>query len=114
MQKKSPAISGYTSGIYFSRHMCTAMKFIEPSPISSQAPPFVMLKKDVNSSPNTTQEFEGLSIDILEEMRKTLNFSYRIYVVPDGKFGVRDRFTGQWNGIVEEIMNEVFPHFPFY
>jgi len=70
------------------------------------APPFVMLKKDASSSPNTTQEFEGLSIDILEELKKRLKFNYKIYLVPDGKFGVRDRSTGQWNGIVEEIIKE--------
>lgn len=79
-----------------------------------QAPPFVMLKEDVNSSPNKTQEFEGLSIDILEKMRETLKFNYKIYVVPDGKFGVRDRLTGQWNGIVKEIIDKVFTlNFPF-
>jgi len=70
------------------------------------APPFVMLKNDGNSSPNTTEEFEGLSIDILEEMKKKLKFNYRIYLVPDGKFGVRDRNTLQWNGVVEEIISQ--------
>ena len=84
--------------------------FIKTFPISSQAPPFVM-RKDPKSSPNTTQEFEGLSIDILEELKNRLKFNYRIYLVPDGKFGVRDRSTGQWNGIVEQILNKVFPHF---
>ena len=69
-----------------------------------------MLKEDANSSPNTTQEFEGLSIDILEEMKKKLKFNYTIYIVPDEKFGVRDRNTLQWNGIVEEIISEVFLH----
>lgn len=73
-----------------------------------------MLKKDASSSLNTTQEFEGLSIDILEELKKRLKFNYKIYLVPDGKFGVRDRSTGQWNGIVEEIIKEVFPHFFFF
>jgi len=69
-----------------------------------------MLKNDGNSSPNTTEEFEGLSIDILEEMKKKLKFNYRIYLVPDGKFGVRDRNTLQWNGVVEEIISQVFLH----
>ena len=75
-----------------------------------QAPPFVMVKEDVNpSSPNKSEEFEGLSVDILEKMRETLQFNYKIYVVPDGKFGVKDRLTGQWNGIVKEIIDKVFP-----
>ncbi|XP_078376048.1 glutamate receptor ionotropic, kainate 2-like isoform X2 [Oculina patagonica] len=70
------------------------------------APPFVMLKEDENPSLNKTQEFEGLSIDILEKMRETLKFNYKIYLVPDGKFGVKDRLTGQWNGIVKEIIDK--------
>ena len=67
-----------------------------------------MAKENANSFPNTTQDFEGLSIDILEEMKKKLKFNYRIYVVPDDKFGVRDRNTLEWNGIVAEIINKVF------
>lgn len=85
--------------------MYTAMQFIDTFPISSQAPPFVM-RKDPNSSPNATQEFEGLSIDILEEMKKNLTFNYRIVLVPE--LGVRDRNTLQWNGIVGEIINKVY------
>jgi len=85
------------------------MQFVKTFPLSSaQAPPFVMRKRDANSSPNTTQEFEGLSIDILEEIKKKLKFNYKIYLVPDGKFGVRDRNTLQWNGVVGQIMNKVF------
>ncbi len=67
-----------------------------------------MLKEDENPSLNKTQEFEGLSIDILEKMRETLKFNYKIYLVPDGKFGVKDKLTGQWNGIVKEIIDKVF------
>ena len=66
-----------------------------------------MLKGDVNPSPNETQEFEGLSIDILEKMRETLKFNYKIYLVPDGKFGVKDKLTGEWNGIVKQIIDGV-------
>ena len=97
-------ISRYT--IVYDWNLVT--QFIETFAISSQAPPFVMSKKDANSTPNTSQDFEGLSIDILEEMKKKLKFNYRIYVVPDEKFGVRDRNTLKWNGIVAEIINKVF------
>ena len=67
-----------------------------------------MLKGDSKTSSNQTQEFEGLSIDILEEMRKNLGFNYRIYLAPDGKFGVKDRLTGKWNGVVKEIIEKVY------
>ena len=71
-----------------------------------------MLKNDAESSSNETEEFEGLSIDILEEMREKLKFNYRIYRVPDGKFGVKNRLTGEWNGIVRDIIDKV-PSFIF-
>jgi len=75
----------------------------------SQAPPFVMRKGDLKSFTNESEEFEGLAIDILQEMRKELGFNYKIYLAPDGKFGVRDRLTGEWNGVVKEIIDKVIP-----
>jgi len=70
------------------------------------APPFVMRKGDLKSFTNESEEFEGLAIDILQEMRKELGFNYKIYLAPDGKFGVRDRLTGEWNGVVKEIIDK--------
>lgn len=74
----------------------------------TQAPPFVMKKQGSgNSGDNETKEFEGLCIDILEEMRKELHFNYSIYLAPDGKYGVRDKRSGRWNGVVKELMDGV-------
>ena len=69
-----------------------------------------MVKEDVNPSQNKTKEFIGLSIDILDKMREALKFNYEIHLVHDGKFGVKDRLTGQWNGVVKEIIDQVFKH----
>lgn len=66
-----------------------------------------MLKEGVESFSNRTEDLEGLSIDIIEKMKETLKFDYRIMLVRD--FGVKDRLTGKWNGIVREIIDEVFP-----
>lgn len=66
-----------------------------------------MCKRGVKCSINGTQEFEGLTIDILEEMRKGLGFNYKIYLAPDGKFGVKNKLTGEWNGVVKEIRDKV-------
>lgn len=74
----------------------------------SQAPPFVMKKKGRGiSGDNKTEDFEGLCIDILEEMRKELHFNYSISLAPDGKYGVRDKRSGQWNGVVRELKDGV-------
>lgn len=66
-----------------------------------------MLKNGAESSSNETKDFEGLSIDILEEISKRLEFNYEIYQAPDGKFGVKNRLTRKWNGIVKEIRDKV-------
>lgn len=66
-----------------------------------------MKKGEGVSSDNETQEFEGLTIDILEEMRKELGFNYKIHLVQDGKFGVKDESTNEWNGVVKEIIDKV-------
>ena len=63
--------------------------------------------KGGSSSNDTGTTLEGLSIDILEEIRQELGFNYKIYLAPDGKFGVRDKMTGEWNGVVREIKEEV-------
>lgn len=70
------------------------------------APPFVMKKKGRGiSGDNKTEDFEGLCIDILEEMRKELHFNYSISLAPDGKYGVRDKRSKQWNGVVRELVD---------
>ena len=60
-----------------------------------------------NSNDTETQEFEGLCIDILEEMRKELGFNYTIYRAPDSKFGVRDKGSRKWNGVVKQLIDKV-------
>lgn len=36
-----------------------------------------------------------------------VGFTYRIELVPDGKYGVYDYETGEWNGIVRQLMDKV-------
>lgn len=36
-----------------------------------------------------------------------VGFAYRIELVPDGKYGVYDYETGEWNGIVRQLMDKV-------
>ncbi|KAK3711403.1 hypothetical protein QZH41_013510, partial [Actinostola sp. cb2023] len=74
--------------------------------VSVLAPPFVMRKKSSHGGNNQTDQFEGLSIDILNYMSKELGFRYKIFLAPDGKFGTRDRMTGKWNGVMREIIDE--------
>ncbi|KYN00558.1 Glutamate receptor, ionotropic kainate 2 [Cyphomyrmex costatus] len=66
--------------------------------------PYVMLKSGGNFSGNT--RYEGFCIDLLKEIARIVGFTYRIELVPDGKYGVYDYETGEWNGIVRQLMDK--------
>lgn len=51
--------------------------------------------------------YEGFCIDLLEEIAGMVGFEYRIELVPDGKYGAIDLETGEWNGIVRQLMDKV-------
>ncbi|XP_032687022.1 glutamate receptor ionotropic, kainate 2-like isoform X6 [Odontomachus brunneus] len=66
--------------------------------------PYVMLKTGGNFSGNA--RYEGFCIDLLKEIARMVGFTYRIELVPDGKYGVYDYETGEWNGIVRQLMDK--------
>ena len=51
--------------------------------------------------------FEGYCIDLLRELANILGFTYEVRLVEDGKYGAQDENTGQWNGMVKELMDHV-------
>lgn len=53
--------------------------------------------------------FEGYCIDLLRELAHILGFTYEIRLVEDGKYGAQDDNTGQWNGMVKELIDHVSP-----
>ncbi|KAF5280992.1 hypothetical protein FQA39_LY05197 [Lamprigera yunnana] len=66
--------------------------------------PYVMLKPQSNLTGNA--RYEGFCIDLLKEIASMVGFDYRIELVPDGKYGVIDLDTGEWNGIVRQLMDK--------
>ncbi|XP_043673079.1 glutamate receptor ionotropic, kainate 2-like isoform X6 [Vespula pensylvanica] len=66
--------------------------------------PYVMLRNRGNFSGN--ERYEGFCIDLLKEIAHMVGFTYRIELVPDGKYGVYDYETGEWNGIVRQLMDK--------
>lgn len=64
-----------------------------------------MLKSGGNYSGD--ERYEGFCIDLLKEIARMVGFAYRIELVPDGKYGVYDYETGEWNGIVRQLMDKV-------
>lgn len=67
-----------------------------------------MLKTPNNLAGN--ERYEGFCIDLLKEIASMVGFEYRIELVPDNKYGVIDLETGEWNGIVRQLMDKV-PNF---
>ncbi|XP_063910070.1 glutamate receptor ionotropic, kainate 2-like isoform X2 [Zophobas morio] len=66
--------------------------------------PYVMLKTQDHLVGN--ERYEGFCIDLLREIASMVGFEYRIELVPDSKYGVIDLETGEWNGIVRQLMDK--------
>ncbi|KAJ8924608.1 hypothetical protein NQ315_000758 [Exocentrus adspersus] len=66
--------------------------------------PYVLLKPQPSLAGN--DRFEGFCIDLLKEIASMVGFEYRIVLVPDGKYGAYDFETGEWNGIVRQLMDK--------
>nr|XP_015833581.1 PREDICTED: glutamate receptor ionotropic, kainate 2 isoform X3 [Tribolium castaneum] len=64
--------------------------------------PYVMLHPEKNYTGNS--RFYGFCVDVLESISKEVGFDYLLDLVPDRKYGARDAKTGQWNGMVRELM----------
>ncbi|GJQ67701.1 hypothetical protein Trydic_g16524 [Trypoxylus dichotomus] len=67
--------------------------------------PYVKLKPQSNLTGNA--RYEGFCIDLLKCIASMVGFEYRIELVPDGKYGAIDLETGEWNGIVRQLMDKV-------
>lgn len=52
--------------------------------------------------------YEGFCIDLLNAISKIVGFSFEIYEVEDGRFGAFDEKTGEWHGLIREIIDKVF------
>uniref|UniRef100_M3ZMS7 Glutamate receptor n=1 Tax=Xiphophorus maculatus TaxID=8083 RepID=M3ZMS7_XIPMA len=66
--------------------------------------PYVMFKKS-DKPLYGNDRFEGYCIDLLRELSGILGFRYEVRLVEDGKYGSLDDGTGQWNGMVRELMD---------
>ncbi|XP_018397740.1 PREDICTED: glutamate receptor ionotropic, kainate 2-like [Cyphomyrmex costatus] len=64
--------------------------------------PYVMMHHGKNYTGNS--RFYGFCMDLLAVVAREVGFSYRLELVPDRKYGARDPETGEWNGIVRELM----------
>ena len=50
--------------------------------------------------------YTGYCIDLLNELKRNLKFTYDIYSAPEGKYGIETE-NGTWNGMIGELLSEV-------
>lgn len=51
-------------------------------------------------------ELEGYCIDLLFQLSEKLNFTYKVHLVKDNRYGAMDP-SGNWNGMIGEIIRGV-------
>ncbi|KAH8385421.1 hypothetical protein KR009_001755, partial [Drosophila setifemur] len=64
--------------------------------------PYVMMHYGKNFTGN--ERFYGFCVDILETISHEVGFDYILDLVPDRKYGAKDPDTGEWNGMVAQLM----------
>ena len=78
---------------------------------ASQEPPFVDFTTEEERHYNPNKLWKGMCIDLLEILKGSLGFEYEIYQVPDGSYGSQTAGTGEWNGLMGELVKGVGLHF---
>lgn len=53
------------------------------------------------------ERFFGFCVDILARVANEVGFDYILDLVPDKKYGAKDSSTGEWNGMVLQLMKHV-------
>lgn len=51
--------------------------------------------------------FEGYGIDLIHELSLMLRFNYTFKVQEDGNYGTKNLTTGEWDGMIRELRDEV-------
>lgn len=66
-----------------------------------------MYKDAENLELKGNDRFEGFVFDIIDEISKMLGFNYVFKVVDDGNYGNLNMATGEWNGMIRELLDGV-------
>lgn len=65
-----------------------------------------MLASGYNLTDN--ERYEGFCVELIREIAHLVGFNYTIRLAPEAKYGISDPKTGEWNGIVRELMDRVY------
>ncbi|XP_031625101.1 glutamate receptor ionotropic, kainate 2 [Contarinia nasturtii] len=67
--------------------------------------PYVM-RKDSAAKLTGNNQFEGYAIDLIREISMILGFNFTFRLVPDGRYGSINKLTGEWDGMVRELLEQ--------
>jgi len=60
-----------------------------------------------NTSLTGNDRFEGFCIELIKRLAALAGFHYKIQLSPEAKYGIQDQETGEWNGIIRELIDRV-------
>uniref|UniRef100_A0A8W7PX02 Ionotropic glutamate receptor L-glutamate and glycine-binding domain-containing protein n=1 Tax=Anopheles coluzzii TaxID=1518534 RepID=A0A8W7PX02_ANOCL len=64
------------------------------------------MRKDSAEKLTGNSQFEGYAIDLIHEISKILGFNYTIRLAPDGRYGSHNKETGEWDGMIKELLEQ--------
>ena len=53
-------------------------------------------------------KYIGICVDILQKLAKDLKFTYELHTTSDNNYGVFDKETLEWDGLIKDILAQVF------
>ncbi|RDD46626.1 Glutamate receptor ionotropic, kainate 2 [Trichoplax sp. H2] len=84
--------------------LSTGLKGVNLSIVTTIDPPFMNL---INSSElYGNNRFEGIVKDLLVELSKMLQFTYKLSLTEDRNYGSVNETTNQWTGMVKKIIDQ--------
>ncbi|XP_071445424.1 glutamate receptor ionotropic, kainate 2-like [Hetaerina americana] len=72
--------------------------------LTALSPPYGYLRHS-STKLSGNDRFEGFGIDLIHEISLLLGFNYTFRIQHDGVYGSLNRKTGQWNGMIRELMD---------
>ncbi|KAG8227033.1 hypothetical protein J437_LFUL013820, partial [Ladona fulva] len=72
--------------------------------LTALSPPYGYLKHSATKLTGNDR-FEGFGIEVIHEVSLMLGFNYTFRLQHDGVYGSLNRKTGQWNGMIRQLMD---------
>lgn len=70
-----------------------------------QSAPYGMLR-ETHLALSGNDRFEGFGIELIQKLSEKLGFNYTFVLQEDGAYGSLNKETGEWNGMVRQLMDE--------